>query len=64
MPTDSDYLTAGQAAERAGVSRKTIQRWMASGRIASALQLPGRTGAHLFRPADVDAAMAKAEATA
>jgi excisionase family DNA binding protein len=61
MPTEFDYLTAEQAAERAGVTRRTIRRWTASGRLDAAVRLPG---AHLFRPADVDAAMAKAEATA
>jgi excisionase family DNA binding protein len=49
-------LTATQAAERAGITRRTLTRWIASGRIAPTVQLPGRTGAMLFHPDDVDAA--------
>lgn len=51
-----DYLTANEAADRAGRSRRTITRWIDSGRLVPAAQLPGPTGAMLFRPEDVDAA--------
>lgn len=57
-PVDTDLLTAAQAAVRAGVNRRTITRWADTGRLPVALQLPGDTGANLFRPADVDAAVA------
>lgn len=50
-----EYLTANEAAERAGRSRRTITRWIRDGRLKPAAQLPGPTGALLFRPADVDA---------
>lgn len=49
-----DYLNANEAAERAGVSRRTITRWIESERLKPAAQLPGATGALLFLPADVD----------
>jgi excisionase family DNA binding protein len=58
----TDLLTAAQAAERAGVNRRTILRWAETGRLSVALTLPGETGAHLFRPADVDAVTAEATA--
>lgn len=51
-----DLLTARQAAETAGVTRRTITRWIAAGRLSPAAQLPGQTGALLFRPDDVEAA--------
>ena len=51
-----DYLTANESAERAGVSRRTITRWIESGRLAPVAKLPGDTGALLFDPDDVDAA--------
>lgn len=57
--TDLDeLLTADQAAERAGVTRRTISRWAESNRLATALRLPGDKGARLFRPTDIDAALA------
>lgn len=53
-----DYLTANEAADRAGRSRRTITRWIESGRLKPAERLPGQTGALLFLPEDVDAAAA------
>ena len=53
-----EYLTANEAAGRAGVTRRTITRWIESGRLNPAARLPGETGALLFLPADVDAAAA------
>lgn len=54
-----DYLTANEAAERAGRSRRTITRWISSGRLKPVAKLPGDTGALLFYGADVDAAAAQ-----
>lgn len=57
MPPETfEYLTANQAAERAGVSRRTITRWIESGRLTAATKLPGETGALLFTADDVDTA--------
>lgn len=50
-------ITVTQIVEQYGLSRKTIQRWIAAGKIAPDQTLPGRTGAHLFYPATVDAAI-------
>lgn len=74
MPTD--LLATIQAAEIIDVERSTLSRWVASGRISVAHQLPGRTGAVLFERAEVERvaaewaaekaarAAAKSEATA
>lgn len=51
-----DYLTANEAAERAGCSRRTITRWINAGKLTPVAKLPGDTGALLFDPAAVDAA--------
>lgn len=50
-----DLLTAAQVAERKGVTVRTVARWVESGKLPVAHRLPGKTGALLFDPADVDA---------
>lgn len=53
-----EYLTSEQVAERTNKSRRTIRRWVASGRLKPAVQVGDKpTGAHLFRPEDVDMAL-------
>lgn len=49
-----ELLTTAQVAQAAGVSVRTIARWVKSGRIAPALQGPGETGAYLFDPSVLD----------
>jgi predicted site-specific integrase-resolvase len=44
-----------EAAERCGVERSTFFRWVQLGKIQPRLRLPGKTGAMLFDPAEVDA---------
>ena len=46
-----------QAAAILHCDRKTVLRWIASGRIP-AIKLDGKTGAYLLDPADVEAAKA------
>lgn len=46
-------LTASEAAQALGVSSRTILRYIASGRFP-ATKLPGRTGAWLINPRDLD----------
>lgn len=53
MPPDLITLTEG--AERLGIERTTLFRWMQLGRIKPVMKLPGKTGALLFDPADVEA---------
>ena len=47
-------LTTAQVAERLNKPIGTINRWATEGKLPVAYQLPGRTGAKLFDPADVD----------
>lgn len=57
----SDLLTTQQAAERLGVSRRTLTRWVESGKLAIADRLPGETGAFLFEPAALDRFLSEPE---
>ena len=47
-------LTSAQVAERLGVSVKTVHRMVLAEDLRPAAKLPGRTGAYLFDPADVE----------
>jgi excisionase family DNA binding protein len=47
-------LATVEAAERLGIERSTLSRWVKEGRIHIAMRLPGDTGAMLFDPAEVD----------
>ncbi len=44
-----------EAAERCRVYRTTFFRWVQLGRISPKVRMPGKTGALLFDPAEVDA---------
>ncbi len=50
-----DLIGTTEAAQRCGVDRTTFFRWVQLGKITCAVKIPGRTGAMLFDPADVDA---------
>ena len=50
-----ELLTTSEVADKLGVDRSWVTRLVASGRLVPAMRLPGRTGALLFDPADVDA---------
>lgn len=52
--TNTAPLGTVEAAERIGVERSTLSRWVASGRIVPLHKLPGRTGVVLFDPAEVE----------
>jgi len=54
MPKD-DLLATVEAVALLGIDRSTLSRWVKDGRIAPAHQLPGQTGAMLFRRSDVEA---------
>ncbi len=53
------HVTAAEAANRLGVSIRTIHRLVARGDLAPARKLPGATGAYLFDADDVTAAAIK-----
>lgn len=57
----TDLLTSGEAAERLGVSRMTLNRRVRAGLIPAATRLPGRTGAWLFDPDTITALKEQAD---
>ena len=50
-----DALTTAQIADRLGRDPRHVLRLVERGRLVPLAKLPGRTGAYLFNPADVDA---------
>lgn len=50
-----ELIGTTEAAKRKGVDRSTFFRWVQLGHIKPAMKLPGKTGAMLFDPAEVDA---------
>lgn len=55
MPTTDDLIGTAEAARIIKRQPRTIQRLVAAGRLTPVVTLPGKTGAHLFRRADVEA---------
>ena len=51
----SQPITSRQAAELAGTTVTTINRWVVAGRLTPVIEVPGYRGARLFDPADVEA---------
>jgi predicted site-specific integrase-resolvase len=54
QPKLEDLLTSVQTAERLGIDRATLTRWVQAGRITPVMKLPGIRGPALFDPADVE----------
>jgi excisionase family DNA binding protein len=50
---NTDLLSTAEVAERAGVSIRTVARWVDAGRLTPVVIAPGPTGARLFDPRDV-----------
>lgn len=55
MPEVDDLLTSAEASTLAGCDRSTLSRRVTSGLLVPARKLGGRTGAYLFRRADIEA---------
>ena len=53
MPAPDDLIGTAEAAELLGKPITTINRMALNGRLPVAVQMPGRTGARLYRRADV-----------
>lgn len=51
-------VTSNEVCERLEISRPTLSRWVASGRLVAAQKLPGLRGAYLFDPEVIDQAVA------
>lgn len=61
MHTTPDLLTTAETCDAlGGIDRSTLTRWVQTGRITPAQKLPGRTGAYLFDPAEVQRVKAAA----
>lgn len=58
-----EHCTVAQAAAVLGVDRATVRRWVEAGRLSSLAKLPGRTGAYLLDPAEVQALAQKRAAS-
>lgn len=54
----ANLIGTTEAAQRLGVDRSTFFRWVQTGKVQPAVKMPGRTGALLFDPADIDALVA------
>lgn len=55
-----DQITSRQAAEIAGTTISTINRWVESGKLTPTVVLPGYRGARLFARKDVEELSEKA----
>lgn len=53
-----DLIPTKAVAEHLGTTVATVNRWAAEGRITPAVEMPGKTGARLFRLEDVKAQLA------
>lgn len=51
--TDATLIGSAQACIVLDVDKSTLSRWVKAGKIRPAQQLPGKSGAMLFKPADV-----------
>ena len=54
-----DLITTATAAGLLGKSVATVNRWAAEGRITPAVEMPGETGARLYRRSDIEALLAR-----
>ncbi|HEX9285267.1 MAG TPA: helix-turn-helix domain-containing protein [Nitrospirales bacterium] len=61
QPKLEDLLTSVEAAERLGIDRGTLTRWVQAGRISRAMKLPGKQGPALFDPAEVERARTESQ---
>lgn len=50
----ADLLSTAETAKQLGVSVATVNRWARAGRLPVAAKIAGRTGANLYRRADVE----------
>lgn len=60
----TDVLSTAAAAERLGIDRSTLTRWVAAGRLTPVVRGEGRNGVMFFAAADVDDLDARIKAAA
>ena len=61
MPATEDLIGSAEAGQILDKTPRTIQRMVASGVLTPVVTLPGKTGAHLFSRADVEALLPDVE---
>lgn len=54
--TTRQPITTAEACEQIGIDKSTLSRWVQLGRIDYVQKLPGRNGAFLFDPVEVERA--------
>jgi len=54
MPQTPDLRGSGEACEVIGIDRSTLSRWIKDGTARPAMRLPGKTGAYLFTPREIE----------
>ena len=52
--SEPELLTSFEVANRLGVSRMTVLRWVDSGYLQAVTRLPGKTGAWLFSAEEIE----------
>jgi len=57
---DTDLLSTAAVAQLLDRSVSTINRWASQGRLEPAVDMPGRTGARLYRRSDVETLLGEA----
>lgn len=62
LEAPDDLIPTAQAAAIHGVDVATINRWARAGRLPVAVKIPGKTGANLYRRADVEALLPESAA--
>lgn len=56
VPQPQGFITSAEVGARLGVRSATVTRWHRDGFLVAVAKLPGRTGALLFDPRDVEQA--------
>jgi predicted site-specific integrase-resolvase len=54
MAQTPTFVGSAEACEAIGIDRSTLSRWIKDGTAAPAMRLPGKTGAYLFTPAEIN----------
>ena len=55
MPPTDDLIGTTETGQILGKTPRTVQRMVSAGALVPVVTLPGKTGAHLFKRADVEA---------
>ena len=64
MALPDGLLSSAEVVAQKGVARRTLRKWVKDGKLEPAYKLDGVTGAHFYRPADIDRLVARRKAKA